>query len=208
MKETDLAAMVKHYFTGPSTDVFCEVACSGIIDIVARTGNVITAIECKMTFSLDVIEQAVKNKTYAHYSYVAIPKGKRYVNHFTLRICKEFGIGVLIVPLDCDWVDIKHEVAPRLNRRIIKPDLYDFQKNNTPGVQFERATSFSHFVETLKRQLSYKPGQNHRELFENCFRHYNTATYLKNNVLTYIRTGVIKGVEYRDKKFYLTSATH
>lgn len=97
MKEVDLAArVVAHYRDG--FEVFQEVGCGGgIIDIVLRCGPLIVGIECKMTFGLDVIEQAHRNRHYCHHSYVAVPSGR--TKFFAREVCAEYGIGILVVDM-------------------------------------------------------------------------------------------------------------
>lgn len=201
MKETELAAcLINNLATYPEQEIYKEVACSGIIDIVLKSGKILTAIECKTSFGLAVIEQAVKNVTYAHYSYVAVPKLKGYT-HFAQRICKQNGIGVFEINLQNERAE--QLVPARLNRRIVAPKLHEFYKLNTAGVQFDRWTAWGWFVDDLKRQLERAPaGLTHKDLFDNCYRHYQTPSHLKSNVLVYIKRGHIKNVAFRDNRFF------
>lgn len=41
MKETEVGAEIVAYFEGPDHEVFCEVPCAGIIDVVVKNGPVI-----------------------------------------------------------------------------------------------------------------------------------------------------------------------
>ncbi|CCH01935.1 hypothetical protein FAES_3929 [Fibrella aestuarina BUZ 2] len=204
MKETQLGDVVVKYFTAPGQEVFCEVPCSGIIDIMLKSGPILTAIELKTTFGLAVIEQAHKNRMYAHYSYVAVPTPKRHgpVNHFATRICTEFGIGILTVNVDNGGV--QEVLAPKLRRRIVTPTLPEFCKLNQAGVQHGRWTSFGWFVDDMKTQLRRHPeGLTHKQLFEYCARHYHTPSSLKSCIQRYIGSGVVEGIKYEKGLFKL-----
>jgi len=200
MKETEIGQQVVSFFEGPGHEVYCEVPCAGIIDVVVQCGSIITAVECKVSFGLAVIEQAHKNRMFAHYSYVAVPKRPSSIGK---RICEQYGIGVLVVPVNEAHQDIKEWVKPRLNRRIAKPALPEFCKHNKAGVQTDRWTAFSWFMEDVKRQLRRHPeGLTHKELFELTIRHYEKPSVLKSCLQTYISKGVVQHVGYEKGKFF------
>ncbi|MBO0947323.1 hypothetical protein [Fibrella forsythiae] len=203
MKETEIGDKVVQFFQLPGNEVFCEVPCAGIIDVVIKQGTIIIAIECKVSFGLSVIEQAAKNLYYSHYSYVAVPQISR--GSFAYQICKEYGIGILTTG-KTEQSNVCEALAPRLHRRITRPKLPEFCKLNRAGVQSDRWTSFSWFVETMKRELSRHPdGLTHKQVFDKC-GHYTSAASLKSSLLKYVRTQVITGIEFRDGHFFLTSA--
>ncbi|RYC70757.1 hypothetical protein [Spirosoma sordidisoli] len=206
MKETEIGKEIVSFFEGPSHEVFCEVPCAGIIDVVVQCGPIITAVECKVSFGLAVIEQAVKNKTYAHYSYVAVPKRPSSMGQ---RICKDYGIGVLVASVGGSYLNVYEQVKPRLNRRIVRPHLPEFCKHNEAGVQNDRWTAFSWFVEDVRRFLRREPmGATYRQIFDNCIRHYGKPSVLNSCLQTYIRRNILKDIEYRDGRFFLSLASN
>jgi hypothetical protein len=72
--EMDLAATVVDWLKSEGWEVYQEVQLyETVADIVAVKDGVTRIIECKRTFGLDVIAQALSWKFYCHESYVAVP---------------------------------------------------------------------------------------------------------------------------------------
>ena len=87
MKESELAEKFISYFS-EGYEIFKEVPANGIIDIVLRSGDVVTAIEVKNKLSFEVIEQAVGNIPYVNFSYVAVPRPRH--KNFAVQVCRNF----------------------------------------------------------------------------------------------------------------------
>ena len=115
MKETELAQKFIEHFA--DWNLYYEVSSPvGSTDIVAIKHPVYISIEVKTSFSLAVIEQAVKNKPYYNYSYVAVPYSRN--SYFAEVICKSYGIGVLKYKPDNRYGNhIFEAVTPLLNRK-------------------------------------------------------------------------------------------
>ena len=184
-------------------DVYKEVPCGGIIDIVTTKGNIITSFEAKTSFSFDVIEQAVKNKSFAHYSYVLIPRTKS--RSFAFQICREYGIGIIeVLCMNDGKMGQPYQIlAPKLNRKISKPKLADWQKLNTAGVQSGRITAFSNTVSEITIHLKRKQG---KDLTKNVLsivkHHYGSLTSATSSLMTMVNRGVIKDF-YFDKGYII-----
>lgn len=198
MKETDFAAKVIEYFNDEQHEVYPEVPCAGIIDIVVKSGPVIIAVECKLNFGFDVIQQAFKNRNYAHYSYIAVPKDRQ---GFPKKICQDYGIGILSFYRDEHVVET---LKPKLNRKIIKPKLHDWMKLSTAGSQNDRMTSWKYWKDDVIRILTRRGslGLEPKQLFETGYRHYAKVEYMKRNLITYIKSGLVANAEFRDGKFF------
>ena len=207
IKETDLAFIITQYLKSSNRELFAEVQCWGgtITDLVVRENKLTSAIEFKTSFGLAVIAQAVHNKKYYSYSYVAVPKCKVTFAH---QVCKDYGIGIIQADLNKVKPSVQIVLPAKLNEKVKPAKLRDFQKLNQAGVQSDRITSFKYFVQSVEDQLTINEnGMTHIELFRSCYKHYLSHHNLKNALLQYIKEGVIKRVEYRDKKFYLTLET-
>lgn len=188
MKETELAArVVAHY--ADAFEVFKEVQSGGgIIDIVLRSGIVTTAIECKMGFGLDVIEQAHRNRGVCHFSYVAIPCGRN--GWFKREVCKDYGIGVLSVSPH----SIEESVTPRLFRKARGPKLEEYHKENEAGVQSGRITAFSNTVRKLVEVVRRNPGIAMKDAVTRIQHHYSKDANAAASLSVWVRQGVIKEV--------------
>ncbi len=93
MKETDLSAPVMKLLEGMGYEVYTEVSWMGrAVDIVARRGNDLTAVELKLCLSRHVITQAHMMKSVTVESFVAVstrPVPQGY------ELCERFGIGII-----------------------------------------------------------------------------------------------------------------
>ena len=98
MKESDLFNPIKEWLEDRNYEVFAEVAAfRGRADVVGRINKCICVVEMKTSLSLDVIEQAINWKPYAHYIYIAIPKRKTPIRHFLEVLLRNQRIGILEV---------------------------------------------------------------------------------------------------------------
>lgn len=205
IKESDLAT---HFINSFLTDqeVYKEVPAYGIIDIVAVKGNIITSFEAKTSFSFDVIEQAVRNKQRAHYSYVLIPYTKSH--SYAHQICRDNGIGIIQVVCMGDGKMRRPEqiLAPCLNRKIYKPKLEEWQKLNTAGVQSGRITAFSNTVTEITNHLKRRVDK--RDLTKNVLliikHHYGSLTSANSSLMNMVNRGVIKDFYFEKGYMILT----
>lgn len=206
MTEAELAIKFIEYFS--DQDVYQEVPMQGICDIVVREGNIITAIEVKQSLNFEVIEQALNNKKYAHYSYVAVPWKKWGYKGIREQILKSLGIGLLTYQEVFSYKnntksEIKEVVSPALNRQITKPDLEDWMKRSVAGSQNDRMTAFKHFVEVMQRVVAVSPsGLTVNEVWERTPRHYSTMSSFKSCMIRYCNQGIITNISYDKGKFY------
>lgn len=190
MKETELAKYFIDYLS--DYDIYQEVPASGIIDIVAKKGNIITAIEVKKSLNFNVFEQAFNNKRNAHYSYVAVPYARR--SSFTINLFKSYGIGILIYNqygYDCK---IKEIVKPTFNRKILKIKLEEWMKKSVAGSKNDRMTAFKNSIFEIKEQIEKRGGKCLISDILNSRCHYHWASFssAKSSIIEMCNRGVIK----------------
>lgn len=115
--ETEIAKAVSQWLIEQHWEVYPEVRPDSVgprHDIVAIRNKIAWIIECKTSFGLAVIEQALHAKMRAHFASVAVPGGVNRKNYaFQRRICRDYGIGVITVS---QFATIRQIVAPVLNR--------------------------------------------------------------------------------------------
>lgn len=98
MKESDLGALVVEWLTRDGWEVWQEVQVSAgcpRADIVAKRGPALAVVECKMSLSFDVLDQASAWASAANVCYAAVPLSKR--PHVVGRVLRHLGIGLLTV---------------------------------------------------------------------------------------------------------------
>lgn len=201
MKEEELAKHFVDFFS--DHDVYQEVPAGGIIDIVAVNGIILTAIEVKTSLNIDVIEQAVRNKIYAHYSYVAVPEPKRRFFGFATRICENYGIGIL----SWNGLRVNEHCRPKLNRSIHKIILADWQKRSNAGCQTGRMTAFKATIEEIEQKLKWHKGKYPiRDTFKEIGHHYSGISSAQSSVCNMIRQGIITSFTY-EKGFFILKDT-
>lgn len=201
MKETDLAQHVCDFYS-EGFEVFKEVGAWGsTIDIVLRSGILTTAIECKLTFGLDVIEQAHRNREYCNFSYVAVPAGR--ARWFQRTICLDYGIGILTV--DMKSGKVMEQIRPKLHRKVRRVALADFQKENIAGVVSGRKTAFGNTVDELKDIVKRNPGIRMKEAVGKIQHHYAKDTNASASLFAWIKRGVITGIYHEKGKLFLKS---
>lgn len=215
--EADLAARVVTYLREWNWEVYQEVEprrMGSTADIVAIQGRIVWVIECKLSFSLDLIGQARGWKGYAHRISVAVPMLKGGGSYTRNTVVKEivdyFGLGQLIVTNRDPFV--RETVRPRTQRRLIddriRESLTEHHKTyakagNSDG---RRWTPFRHTCYQLERAVAEKPGMSLKELIESVDHHYSSDSSAKACISRLAQQGVIEGLvvkrEGRKLAFY------
>ncbi len=199
MSEVDLAKKFIE-FLNDKGDIYCEVETNGFIDIVVLNNDILTSVEVKNTFNLKVIEQAVNNKKYTHYSYVAVPNGKDI--SFRCTICREFGVGVLLYNTKTGHI---HEyVKPKINKPKNKLTLLDVNKKAIAGCQHGRVTLFQNTINNIVETLKNNNGNMlFNDLIKITKHHYETDSSAKTSIKKWVTKGVITEFYIDDKKIFL-----
>lgn len=180
MKESELAQKFAQSEIFSGLDIYNEVEKpgGGVIDFIAANNLVKIAVEVKTSLSIRVIEQAYANKAFVNYSYIAVPESKN--QKFAYKICSDHGIGVLIIAPYA--LMVQEVVKPRINRKITKIVLNDFQKANLAGcTSGERITPFKDTVYRMYRYLERQKDKQARlsDIFDNVAFHWSTLSCAK-----------------------------
>lgn len=207
MTEKDLAQHFVKYLS--CYDLYFEVDYFRSVDIVALEGGVSSAYEVKTTFNFKVLEQAVINSKYFNFSYICVPCFNDW--SFQKRLCNDYGIGLLVFDdhARCDTNEIIELVRPQLNRHttnlLLKNRLHQINKLSKPGTKSgdsEKITAFSITAEQVARFVGRNPGCTMKDMVNQISHHYDNDRLACVNLSNWIRSGVIKGIEVKDKKLY------
>jgi len=196
MKETELAQHFVNYLS--SFDLYFEVDYYRSVDIVAVADNYAAAIEVKTSFNFKVLEQAISNAKYFHYSYIAVPYFGG--SSFQQQLCKDYGIGLLVY---FHFENIVREVVkPKLNRHAdltkLKRRVCERNKLSLPGSKSGDSTVITAFgvtVDSLTRYVTRHPNCTLKDAVEKINHHYDTNQLARSNLAQWIRNGVIKNIK-------------
>ena len=222
LKETDLAKKFIDWLNADGWEVYQEVPTGrGTPDIVAKKGKIIWVIETKVSFTLDVMEQAYNWVGHAHFVSVGIPTGvTNHRNQFQFRrkICEMLQIGVLVYDSQYDnpkfpddHSGIKISLEPKLSRKIstkwekiLKPEMKNFCAAGSQSGQ-ARFTPFRQTVILLIDYVRYHPGTTIKEAVDAIKHHYKKSCTAQTCLVDYIKKGVIKELKIvqSGKKFTL-----
>lgn len=213
--EVELAERVVDYLRDLRWDVYQEVqAYSGnIADIVATQNNLVWIVECKRSFSLDLVAQASEWVNCAHFISIATPSRKRaWSNMKKDKVIKDllnlYGLGWFVVsPIMSSWESaVDNFFAPKLNRKAnvnpIKNMLTERHKTfaKAGNAQGKRYTPFQNTVEQITAIVEQKPGITITELLKSIKHHYSTDSTARCCILKWIQEGVIKGIHLKSEK--------
>lgn len=201
LKESTLASLFIEHFS--DCNIFNEVPCgSGYIDFVAERGNDIIAVEVKTTLNFKVVEQAWYNKKHATYSYIAIPKASD--RNFQYKICRDYGIGVLIHHRG----EITEIVAPQRNEKLTgKISLKEYMKDSVSGSKNDRITPFRNTINEIAKILCESPGNtgNIKTIISTIEHHYSNARSAIASITKYCEKEVIKDFKVIGDDFVLNT---
>ena len=198
MKETELAAHVVDWLRGEKWDVYQEVKLfSGgrRADIIAvKPGDhatLVWAIECKVTASLAVIDQA--RKWFTLYRSVAIPwyAGK---NNLFYGVAKNYNVGVLQVKKNGDIYEVDSPKLIRSNyhycKHSILPGLHPDQRLTPAGSNNgDYYTPYKNSMRDIRNFITENPGCTIGDIHKRLGRmHYASKSSFRGSVLTALST--------------------
>jgi hypothetical protein len=196
LKETELAKHFIDFFK--DHEIFSEVKAWSVIDFVAKKDDLTIGVEVKTSMNFKVIEQAFYNKTYFNQVYVAVPYKKR---DFSFKICKDYGIGVLLFHPKSKRVHIAVEPATEKPKQ--KPKLKEYNKMSVAGSQNDRMTDFKWTIHQITQYLKDNDGAKLETVLENVNFHWKTKATALSCLRKYNRTGVLKDFKIEKGKVYL-----
>lgn len=216
MNEIQLAEKVVRYYS--DFDTYKEQGLpSGRCDIVVKSGALITAIECKMQFSPEVIRQAMAHRNYSNYSYVAVPTPKSTNSHYAAKcICKELGIGIIYVnPKDFTFsgkvyegIGVSINLEAIYRRKVGAIILDEKQKLAIAGAQNNSQSAFKITIREIEEKIRwYKNGISLKDLFGGSCYHWASPQSARQCLSGYIRDGVLPQFKLENGNIFLIEKT-
>lgn len=212
--EADLAKYVVQYLEEAGWTTYKEVCFSeGVIDIVAIKGHVIWGIETKLSFTTDVLEQALTRLPFCHYVSVAVKRNESWkdIGIVKRHFCKEFGIGVLTLRTydryrghiedaveTAAWVD--ELVKPKLNRNKthranpkyiarLRENLFEDQKTSVAGSRAGgHITHYQRTVRMVREYLTEHGPKTMREIVAAVKHHYSSDAAARSTLVKSLTT--------------------
>lgn len=212
--ESDLAKKIIAWLEGNGWDCYQEVFVGNGYprpDIVARRGAAIHIIECKLSASLALLDQAYHWRDQANYISVATPLRCGSVSFRVF--CQTFGIGKIVCHVDWEQLECSYDLYPTFRRG--KPFGYKWadllnprQKTyadagNADGKFF---SPFKNTVEQLEKIAIEKPGIRLSEAIKEIEHHYSADTTARSCIYQWIKNGVIKTVRIENGRLYMSPA--
>ena len=197
--EADIAQLFMDFYS--DQDVYPEVpTANGICDIVIKDLEIVTTIEVKKSFTFKVLDQAIRNKDIANYSFIGVPAFKDM--QFRRKLCSDYGIGLITVDRDkhlngnfnqivC-WEQAAFNPDPKF-----PPKLEEWMKRSIPGTKLERMTAFKLMIEDLEIALRRAGGRADFEKIINLKRsNYSSVQSARQTLKNHIRSGVVKSFTF------------
>lgn len=206
--EAELAARVIEWLTEQGYECYQEVQIfsgGGVCDIVATHGPVTVAVECKVSLTLAVLEQANSWKWVANMVYVATPIGRKFGTH----IAQILDLGVIFSSSRGAYEEVRPEFRRRVSP-ILRSKLRDIHKTyavagNPNG---RRWTPFQNTCDGLRVYVKANPGCSMKDAIAGISHHYQTPATATSAMAVWIGKGIVKGIrlerEGRLIKLYAT----
>lgn len=200
MREVDLAKIVVSHLEDEYWDywdVYQEVPCeSGVADIVAVARGRVFAVECKVSLTFSVIEQAIARQRQAHWVAVAVPRARR--GWLARDILKKRGIGLLTVAggqiyesLDAKLNRAGHEGAKRLIETL-QPEHKTFAQAGTSTGRY-----WTPWRATCREALRYVSRHGTVpaiEMVKGISHHYRSNNAARACLVMWLREGKVPGL--------------
>lgn len=168
-------------------------------DIVAIRGPVLAVVECKVNFSLKLLDQLAWWKGYGN--LVIGASGFTKMGQAAHEYLLATGIGLWTVMSD----EIHEEVAPRLLRRANTDRLRKALRPEQQSAEYAKAgtqggywTPFRGTCDALRNLVAHKPGIALKDALKEVGHHYASVSSAMSSIPALIRTGVIVGIRVED----------
>jgi len=211
MQETELAVPVINFLSDAGHEIYQEVKTPwGVVDIVAKCGQILWSVEVKTTCNLAVLGQALQNKFCFHYSSIAVPQKRRggksriAVNQF----CRQNGLGIISISTGYQGLSVTETQGARFQRRVLSKYVHLFEEQKhwaAAGTNTGKAYSpFQHTKQKLIQFVEKNPGCSMREVMESIEHHYNKISTAMSCTRQWIYAGVISEIRIKDGKLFLS----
>lgn len=211
--EEKLASVIVDYLKDFEWEVYQEVQLGDggpIIDIVGTRGPLLRVVECKLSLSTALLEQAIRISPWAHYTHVATPSLRTRKGHHACKTLLRYeGIGYLTARgsyYEEDVYTIREDVPPLFRRtavtECIRRHLNEKQKTWAPAgnATGSRYTPFRDTCERWKRFVKNNPGCTLKQVVEHEKHHYSSDSTAKTVMVKWILSGVVRGIVIKEGK--------
>ncbi|WP_055744731.1 hypothetical protein [Brevibacillus choshinensis] len=179
MKEEDMYDPIKSWMEERGFTVYPEVECrhrGGRADIVVTNGQLVGVVEMKQSLSLDLIEQALRWRGYAHYIWIAIPYQPKSYKKFVTMVLRDYGIGVLTISkFGSVWPDKTATFARRTLPYLKEALTEHHQTSEVKGGQSGGGyiTPYRITMNQIRRYLNQEGDwRTIKEILDHCETHY------------------------------------
>jgi hypothetical protein len=204
--ETELAAPLVAYLRDMGWTVYQEVKVKGPrADIVAVRGQLVYVIECKLSLSLAVLDQAANWLWQANYVSVAVPY-RRSPGRAAQTVLNTWGVGCCTIsqPIRPEYGGISFITKPKLNRKACPQTLLgclsdkqqDYAEAGNADGKFW--SPFNETCENVRRYVTNHPGCSIGDVIKGLDKHhYAGDSTAKSSLLAWAKLGKLRGVEAR-----------
>lgn len=179
MREEDMYEPIKAWMGERGFTSYPEVECKhlgGRADIVVTSGQLVGVVEMKQSLSLDLIEQALRWRGFAHYIWIAIPYQPKSFKKFVSMVLRDYGIGVLTIS---KFGSVWPAHMPKLARRTL-PDLKEALTEHHRTAEVKGGQSGGGYITpyriTMKQVRHYLTKENQwrtlKDILDHCETHY------------------------------------
>ncbi len=209
-KETEIGFAIVSYLRNVGYTVYQEVPIgNNYIDIVAVKDGTITAIELKISFSLDVIAQAKDllpnfNAVYVGVGFSSPSRARK----LAMEICSSFGIGVISVSVSRlnGGYSVTGDLDPKFKsgnfyqkmKYKLKPEMMDFCAAGSQNSK--RFTPFQETQILLTDYVKENPGTTIIRAVSSIRHHYSSNRSAVISIRERIKSGVIKSLVIRNEE--------
>lgn len=199
--EAEFAKGIVQWLKDDQWEVYQEVQPDGfgrVADIVATRGPLTMIVECKLSASLDLIEQLIEWEGFAHYIVAAYPV--RSSRAFEI-VAKRFGFGVVrsahgeVSSWGANYGQFRRRpiYEPKIRRRLCE-ELKNFAPaGNSWGARY---TPYQQTCERLREYVAKNPGASLKAVMDALKgkHHYANDSSARGSIVKWVDLGKIKGV--------------
>ena len=148
-KETDIFPIIKSYFEEKGYHVNAEVA---FFDVILSKPEKLIIVECKLSFNMTLVFQAMEAQKVADFVYVAIPVPQEKKIPKIIHVAKNMGFGLIfvnetgrpIVPVDESQIEAYQAYRNKIKSERVKKEISSrrFDKNVGGSSKIKILTSF------------------------------------------------------------------
>lgn len=200
--ETQIGKIAVAWLKDRGYEVFEEVtplSSLNRIDIVARLGKIIVAVECKSSLNTIVAEQASRWRGHANYVFVCAPRPKNY-NQPGLSVvkyyCRQHGIGVMLCDVQHGYLEIDLDAKLWRDRTKYLERSLDGHTPNTgnAGCKINEDSDWKLTCKRLFEYVAKHPGCTIKEAMTLIAHHYRTDNTARSSMTHWLGLGKVKGV--------------